>query len=138
VHLETGLPAPGFPATLLSFFLLTEPQLDSMATYYSQTPQTHDPHLSNQYPATMDWAHQFLDTSEELPEDCRLSALERLKVKMRMFARFVGMRGAQTPMWEYERQVQILGNKARWAVREEERREEEMGRKMYSGPTRLL
>jgi hypothetical protein len=86
----------------------------------------------------MDWAHQFLDASEELPEDCRLSALERLKVKMRMFARFVGMRGAQTPMWEYERQVQILGNKARWAVREEERREEEMGRKMYSGSTRLL
>lgn len=74
--------------------------------------------------------------SDELPEDCKLDKLERLKIKMRMFARFVGMRGAETPGWEYERQIEILGNKVRWEVRREEEEEERRG-KVFEGPRRL-
>lgn len=127
VHVETGLPAPDFPQTMLHLFLLTEAQLDSFAHYYSQsTPSS----LTHQYPQTMDWAKPFLNNDPELPANCKLNDLERVKVKMRMFARFIGMRGAETPRWEYERQVEILGNKIERSVREEER----SLRKVYGGP----
>ncbi|KAJ5026368.1 hypothetical protein J3E72DRAFT_192143 [Bipolaris maydis] len=136
VHASTALPAPDFPPTLLSLFLLTERQLDALAAYYSQTAGAC--HLRHAYPATMNWSHPFLDTSEELPGDCKLDALERLKVKMRMFARFVGMRGADTPRWEYERQIEILGNRVRWEVRRGEEEEEGKRRgKVFGGPRRL-
>ncbi|XP_014556369.1 hypothetical protein COCVIDRAFT_62737, partial [Bipolaris victoriae FI3] len=118
VHATSYDAAPSFPRTLLHLFLLTEPQLDTLATFYSQIPPLT--HLTSAYPSTMNWSHPFLDTSDELPDDCKLSKLERVKVKMRMFARFVGMRGAETPRWEYERQIEILGNKVRWEVRREE------------------
>ncbi|EMD66920.1 hypothetical protein COCSADRAFT_282845 [Bipolaris sorokiniana ND90Pr] len=134
VHVSTSLAAPDFPTTLLSLFLLTEPQLDALAHYYSQTlPSCH---LTHAYPGTMNWSQPFLDMSDELPEDCKLDKLERLKIKMRMFARFVGMRGAETPGWEYERQIEILGNKVRWEVRREEEEEERRG-KVFEGPRRL-
>ena len=126
VHVETGLPAPDYPHTMLSLFLLTEAQLDALATYYSQS---HMSDLTFQYPTTMNWQQPFLDKSESLAEDCKLDDLERLKVKMRMFARFIGMRGAETPGWEYERQVEILGNKVRRSVRAEA--EEEAGVKKF-------
>jgi len=122
VHVESGLPAPDYPPTILSLFLLTEAQLDALAAYYSQSSPSH---LTRQYPCTMDWQHPFLDTSDALAEDCKLDHLERLKVKMRMFARFIGMRGAETPRWEYERQIEILGNKVRRSVRAEAEAEEE-------------
>lgn len=132
VHVVTGQPAPDFPQTMLSLFTLTEPQLDRLADYYSQS---HAPtELTYQYPQTMDWNKPFLATSPALPEDCKLSEIERLKVKMRMFARFIGMRGADTPRWEYERQVEILGNKIGRVVREEE--EETLQTKGYRGVTR--
>jgi hypothetical protein len=117
VHVETGIPAPDFPSTMLSLFLLTETQLDHLASYYSQaTPNA----LTHQYPQTMNWSKPFLCADEALPENCRLSELERLKVKMRMFARFIGMKGAETPKWEYERQVEILGKKVERSVKLEE------------------
>lgn len=130
VHVETGLPAPDFPHTMLSLFTLTEAQLDALAQYYSQT---HTPTaLTYQYPQTMDWSKPFLAVDAGLPEDCKLTGYERLKVKMRMFARFIGMQGADTPTWEYERQVEILGKKIGWVVRREE---EELARnKMGPGP----
>jgi hypothetical protein len=37
-----------------------------------------------------------------------------------MFARFIGIRGAETPRWEYERQVEILRAKIERSVRDEE------------------
>ncbi|KAA8616682.1 hypothetical protein PtrSN002B_006608 [Pyrenophora tritici-repentis] len=117
VHVETGLPAPDYPRNMLSLFLLTEPQLDALAAYYSQS---HISALTYQYPATMNWQQPFLEKGENLAEDCKLDDLERLKVKMRMFARFIGMRGAETPEWEYERQIEILGNKVKRSVRGEE------------------
>jgi hypothetical protein len=131
VHVETGRPAPGFPATMLDLFLLTESQLDALATYYHQTCLTD---LTHQYPQTMNWTQPFLDHDNALPENCRLGELERLKIKMRMFARFIGMRGAETPKWEYERQVEILRNKTRRSVQEEEERSL---RKFYYGPRSL-
>jgi hypothetical protein len=130
VHVETGRPAPDFPHTMLDLFLLTETQLDALATYYHQTSLTD---LTHQYPQTMNWAQPFLEHDDALPENCRLGELERLKVKMRMFARFIGMRGADTPRWEYERQVQILQNKIQRSVQEEER----SSRKFYYGPRSL-
>jgi hypothetical protein len=130
VHVKSGRPAPDFPPTMLSLFTLTEAQLDSMASYYSQS---HTPtELTYKYPQTMDWNKPFLAADPGLPEDCKLSELERLKVKMRMFARFIGMRGAETPQWEYERQIEILGNKIGRSVREEE--EEGLRNKAYRGP----
>ena len=132
VHVVTGQPAPDYPSTMLQFFTLTEAQLDALADYYSQS---HTPtQLTYQYPQTMDWSKPFLQHNPDLPEDCNLSEIERLKVKMRMFARFIGMRGADTPRWEYERQVEILGNKIGRVVREED--EETLRNKMYQGVTR--
>ncbi|KAI8940256.1 hypothetical protein NX059_003958 [Plenodomus lindquistii] len=117
VHVETGKPAPDFPSTMLELFLLTEDQLDALAQYYNQTTPTA---LTHQYPQTMRWDLPFLNNDPALPEHCRLNELERLKVKMRMFARFIGMRGADTPRWEYERQVEILQNKIEKSVQDEE------------------
>jgi hypothetical protein len=118
VHVETGKPAPEFPSTMLDLFLLTEAQLDALASYYSQTNLTD---LTYQYPQIMKWQQPFLDMSDSLPENCKLGDLERLKIKMRMFARFIGMRGADTPRWEYDRQMEILRNKIQKSVLEEER-----------------
>jgi hypothetical protein len=130
VHVQNGLPGPNFPPTMLNLFLLTEAQLDHLAHYYSQT--TPDA-FTHQYPQTMDWSKPFLEKDSTLPENCKLSELERVKIKMRMFARFIGMRGAETPKWEYERQVEILSNKIARSVEEED--EERSLRKVYLGPS---
>jgi hypothetical protein len=127
VHVQTGLPAPAFPHTMLNLFTLTESQLDQLAHYYSQSTPCS---LTDQYPQTMDWSKPFLAIADALPENCKLSDLERVKVKMRMFARFIGMRGAETPRWEYERQIEILRNKIERSVQDEER----SSRKSFWGP----
>jgi hypothetical protein len=127
VHVQNGLSGPDFPPTMLNLFLLTEAQLDQLAHFYSQsTPDA----LTHQYPQTMDWSKPFLEKDSTLPENCRLNELERVKIKMRMFARFIGMREAETPRWEYERQVEILSNKIARSVEEEEK----SLRKVYLGP----
>lgn len=129
VHVVTGVPAPDYPPTMLSLFTLTEAQLDNLAEYYSQsrTPTA----LTYKYPTTMDWNKPVLQNDPTLPEDCKLTDIERLKIKMRMFARFIGMRGADTPTWEYERAVEILGKKIGRVVRQEE--EEALQNKGYRG-----
>ncbi|CAI6272451.1 unnamed protein product [Periconia digitata] len=123
VHVCTGNPPDAFPTSMLQLFLLTEPQLDAMAHYYSQaspSPGDNAPNLKHAYPQTMDWTKPFLQNDPSLPDSCKLTDVERLRVKMRMFARFIGMRGAETPRWEYERQVEILRNKIQRSVRDEE------------------
>ena len=133
VDVTTGLPPSSFPSTMLQLFLLTEEELDLMATYYSQTnPNPTPTSLTFAYPCTMDWNRELLNNDLNLPENCRLSDLERLKVKMRMFARFIGMRGAETPKWEYERGVEILANRIEHRIRWEE--QEETRRKFFMGP----
>ncbi|KAK3714658.1 hypothetical protein LTR37_007638 [Vermiconidia calcicola] len=57
VPLPSGPPHPAFPRTLMAFHLLTEDELDSIASYYHQT--TPGP-WSNHYPATMNWDKEFL------------------------------------------------------------------------------
>jgi hypothetical protein len=134
VSVATSLPPKDFPPTILSLFLLTEDQLDYMAHYYSQsTPNS----LTHKYPMTMDWQRPLLQRPQ--PGDAegeRLTDYERLKVKMRMFARFIGMRGAETPGWEYERQMEILGRRIERVVEEEERAKGS-GEKWYRGPPTL-
>ncbi|KAK5134639.1 hypothetical protein LTR08_006295 [Meristemomyces frigidus] len=57
VPLPSGPPHPSFPKTLMAFHLLTEDELDSIATYYHQS--TPGP-WSNHYPASMNWDKEFL------------------------------------------------------------------------------
>ncbi|KAH7123769.1 hypothetical protein B0J11DRAFT_321091 [Dendryphion nanum] len=132
VHVETGVPPPEFPSTMLELFLLTEDQLDTMAHYYAQiTPN----HTTRMYPQTMDWDRPILARPREgdyTPENCKLNDYERLKIKMRMFAQFIGMRGAETPRWELERQMELLKNKVDHSIAEEERL---IPRKFYCGPS---
>ncbi|KAF2739292.1 hypothetical protein EJ04DRAFT_356495 [Polyplosphaeria fusca] len=132
VHIETGIAPPEFPSTMLELFLLSEEQLDRMANYYSQiTPN----HLTFQYPQTMDWSRPFLNKprdGEQVEDGCGFSDYERLRTKMRMFANFIGMKGAETPRWEYERTVEILRNRIEKQMEEEER---SVPRKLYSGPS---
>ena len=128
VHVVTGNPAPDFPYTMLSFFLLTEDQLDALAQFYSQDTLSD---LTFAYPQIMRWNQDFLSRNTAmLPENCKLTDLERLKIKMRMFARFVGMSGADTPIWEYERQLEILRNDVARRVRLEDM----TLNKFYRGP----
>jgi hypothetical protein len=131
VHVDTGIAPPQFPQTILSLFLLTESELDAMAHYYDQvTPREQ----TYQYPQTMDWSRPLL--AKPAPgesEEFRLSDYERLRIKMRMFARFIGMRGAETPSWEYERQVEILKARIDRSIEEEEK----LSRKWYKGPPAL-
>jgi hypothetical protein len=136
VHVTTGLPPPEYPRTMLQLFLLTEPQLDSMAQFYSQI---HLSALTGLYPQTMDWNRPILDKPEE-GEDATFTVtdVERLKIKMRMFARFIGMRGAETPTWELERQIEILAEKVRKEVEMEQGRDGAgWGKKFYEGPPRM-
>ncbi|KAF2270628.1 hypothetical protein CC78DRAFT_137792 [Lojkania enalia] len=134
VHVETGIPPVEFPSTMLQFFLLTEDQLDAMAHYYEQStpgPNTYD------YPQTMDWNKPFLSRPKEdqkAEEGCGFSDFERLRIKMRIFARFIGMSGAETPRWEYERQIEILKNRINKSIEAEERR---VPMKCYQGPPTL-
>lgn len=129
VHVRTGFPAPDYPPTMLSLFTLTEAQLDRLAEYYSQS---HTPtELTYQYPTTMDWSKPVLQNDPALPEDCKLTGIERLKIKMRMFARFIGMRGADTPLWEHERAIEILGNKIGHSVQQE--KEDSLHNKGFKG-----
>ena len=133
VNVANGLPPSTFPSTMLHLFLLTEKDLDLMAEYYSQTnPNPTPTSLTFAYPSTMDWNRELLQVDPTLPANCQLSDEERLKIKMRMFARFIGMRGAETPRWEYERGVEILANRIEHRVRGEE--QEEMRRKIFMGP----
>lgn len=114
LHITHCVPAPYYPDTQLALFLLTEQQLDMIAHYYDQCCGDEFKHA---YPSTMDWSNPFLQTNPKLPPEYQLTDLERLKVKMRMFGRFIGMRGAGTPTWEYERQVEILSEKTRMQIR---------------------
>ena len=61
VHVETGLPAPDYPHTMLSLFLLTEAQLDALATYYSQS------HMCALYPRALQIAASEMPVLPTVP-----------------------------------------------------------------------
>ncbi|KAF2199646.1 hypothetical protein GQ43DRAFT_375743, partial [Delitschia confertaspora ATCC 74209] len=124
-------PPPWF---LLQLFLLTEDQLDRMAHYYHQSTPNH---YTYKYPVTMGWDPDFLEKPKSREEggegEFRLNDLERLQIKMRKFAKFIGMRGAETPMWEAERQIQVLVCRVKSVTQEEE----EMRERKHFGMSRI-
>ncbi|EHA53702.1 hypothetical protein MGG_04411 [Pyricularia oryzae 70-15] len=77
VQLTTGQIHPAFPATLLSFWLLTDDELESLASFYHQRTPSN---LSRFYPCPVSW-------SSDLP----------LEEKRRKLGKFIGLRGCETP-----------------------------------------
>ncbi|EKG17679.1 hypothetical protein MPH_05128 [Macrophomina phaseolina MS6] len=88
--LPGGAPSSAFPTTLLEFHLLTEEQLDSMASYYSQSVRNE---WTDRYPCVMGWDDDFF-------ADPALSDNDRVKIKLRKFGKFIGLRGCETPIQE--------------------------------------
>lgn len=82
LSVATGKPHPAFPKCLLSYYLLTELQLDELAHFYHQ----RTPHrLSFAYPA---------------PIIRRWTRDAQLSDKRRRFGRFVGLQGCASPGME--------------------------------------
>jgi len=78
----------------------------------------------------MNWDRDFLtaphaEMSEEEREAC-LPAEERLAIKRRMFGKFIGLRGCETPVTEMEKRVKFLEGKIERSIRRER---DLMGRK---------
>ncbi|OCL01804.1 hypothetical protein AOQ84DRAFT_204011 [Glonium stellatum] len=121
ICVTSGVPHPAFPNTMLAFWLLTEAQLDTMARYYSQsTPSKY----TFMYPRTMGWDKAFLAVSrkDQAADDDRhvLSAADRIAIKRRKFAKFIGMRGCETPEWETQAHIRILERRIIRSLEEEE------------------
>ncbi|RDA83572.1 hypothetical protein CP532_4762 [Ophiocordyceps camponoti-leonardi (nom. inval.)] len=76
VQLTTGAVHPHFPRTVLHFWLLTDAQLESLASFYHQ--RTPSP-WSAQYPCPVAWR-------SDLP----------LEEKRRRMGKFIGLRGCDT------------------------------------------
>ncbi|KAK7908013.1 hypothetical protein PG985_015316 [Apiospora marii] len=104
VQLTTGDVHPRFPATLLNFWLLTDHELESLATFYHQrTPCVWTRH----YPCPVAW-------SPSMP----------LEEKRRKIGKFIGLRGCETPVSsKSEEQLMEEARQARW------REEDEMWRR---------
>lgn len=92
VRLTTGTVHPRFPSTLLHFWLLTDAELDSLATFYHQRAPTSA--WTTRYPCPVSWPRTGLGIED----------------KRRKMGRFIGLRGCESP----------VGAAARWAGSEEE------------------
>lgn len=77
VQLTTGAVHPHFPRTVLHFWLLTEAQLESLASFYHQRSPSP---WSAQYPCPVVWR-------SDLP----------LEEKRRRMGKFIGLRGCDSP-----------------------------------------
>ncbi|OJD33880.1 pre-mrna splicing [Diplodia corticola] len=95
--LPGGPPHHDFPLTMLQFYLLGESQLDAMATYYSQSVVNE---WTTKYPGFMAWDAEFF-------ADPALSETERVKIKLRKFGHFIGLRGCETPIEETVMQLRL-------------------------------
>ncbi|CAK7239677.1 MAG: hypothetical protein STHCBS139747_001112 [Sporothrix thermara] len=85
VHAATGDVHPYFPLTIVQFWLLSDEQLDALASFYHQ----RTPHALKQcYPCPVSWPRRGLT----------------LEDKRRKFARFIGLRGCETPRQRQRRQ----------------------------------
>jgi hypothetical protein len=126
--LPQGPPHAAYPSTLLHFWLLTEAQLDSIAQYYHQTSPTNE--YQRYYPACMNWDRDFLAIPHKLMSKAEQEAClpdeERLAIKRRMFGKFIGLRGCNTPVEEFEKRVKFLENKFEQSITRERQM---MGRK---------
>jgi len=118
----SGEPHSAYPNTMLEFWLLTEARLDMMAHYYSQsTPSKY----TNMYPRTMGWDKGFLSSlgEDQATTDGRyqLSTADRIAIKRRKFARFIGMRGCEIPGWGTQAHIRALEYRVVRSLQEEER-----------------
>ncbi|KAM0509271.1 hypothetical protein ACHAPW_001644 [Verticillium nonalfalfae] len=95
VQVTTGHVHPSFPRTLLSFWLLTEPELDEMARFYHQ--RTPGPH-SAKYPCPITWGPNLT-----------------LDEKRRKIGKFIGLSWFKT-----EEQIEEDARKARVAADEDD------------------
>ncbi|CAK7199607.1 hypothetical protein SEUCBS139899_002290 [Sporothrix eucalyptigena] len=78
VNAGTGAIHPAFPMTIVQFWLLTDDQLNALASFYHQrTPHA----LKECYPCPVYWPRHGLS----------------LEDKRRKFGRFIGLRGCETP-----------------------------------------
>ncbi|KAK8082112.1 hypothetical protein PG996_000893 [Apiospora saccharicola] len=95
VQLTTGDVHPRFPATLLNFWLLTDHELESLASFYHQrTPCVWTRH----YPCPVAWG-------PSMP----------LEEKRRKIGKFIGLRGCETPVsGKSEEQLMEEARQARW------------------------
>ncbi|KAK8049583.1 hypothetical protein PG994_011313 [Apiospora phragmitis] len=100
VQLTTGDVHPQFPTTLLNFWLLTDHELESLASFYHQrTPCVWTRH----YPCPVLW-------SPSMP----------LEEKRRKIGKFIGLRGCETPVnSKSEEQLMEEARQARWRDEEE-------------------
>ncbi|KAK8089049.1 hypothetical protein PG997_004010 [Apiospora hydei] len=100
VQLTTGDVHPRFPATLLNFWLLTDHELESLASFYHQrTPCVWTRH----YPCPVAW-------SPSMP----------LEEKRRKIGKFIGLRGCETPVSsKSEEQLMEEARQARWRDEDE-------------------
>lgn len=119
--LPNGPPHPNYPHTILQYWLLTESQLDSLASCYHQLSPTNP--WRRHYPASMNWDKEFLAQphllmSVEEQKEC-LSSEERLAIKRRMFGKFIGLKGCDTPVEEMEKRVKFLEGRIERAIRRE-------------------
>jgi len=106
VQLTTGQVHPAFPMTLLNFWLLTDDELDALASFYHQrTPCRWTTH----YPCPVAWGPHL-----------------SLEDKRRKIGRFIGLRGCESPVKSEEDIIE----EARLARLAEEAGDEAMRRKL--------
>ncbi|KIH87827.1 hypothetical protein SPBR_05296 [Sporothrix brasiliensis 5110] len=78
VNTQTGIAHRDFPLTIVQFWLLTDEQLESLASFYHQRTPTPWKYC---YPCPVEWPRIGLT----------------LEDKRRKFGRFIGLRGCDTP-----------------------------------------
>ena len=77
MQVDTGVVHPAFPGTLLAFWLLSDDQLESLASFYHQ----RTPHpLYCEYPRPVAW-------QSDVP----------LELKRKRLGRFIGLNGCESP-----------------------------------------
>ncbi|KAK0633437.1 hypothetical protein B0T14DRAFT_399680, partial [Immersiella caudata] len=78
VQLTTGEIHPSFPSTLLSFWLLTDPELEELASFYHQRTPCQ---WTWRYPCPVRWGEGLT-----------------IEAKRRKIGRFIGLRGCESPV----------------------------------------
>jgi hypothetical protein len=102
VQLTTGRIHPSFPSTLLNFWLLTDSELEELASFYHQRTPCQ---WTQRYPCPVQWG-------EELS----------IEAKRRKIGRFIGLRGCESPVVA---RLLNAGDGEDWERAEEERRRRE-------------
>ena len=96
VQFDTGHTHPAFPRSMLQFLLLTDDQLESLASFYHQRTPSE---LHYCYPCPISWPRNGLTVED----------------KRRKFGKFIGLRGCETPKRGSDEKLGCPGNcKTAW------------------------